>query len=158
MIYSQDDINNMVLLVKSPLFVQMMNSLELSNIIELEKDNSLLIELLIKELKRIEKTQIDQMTKKEEDLSSDSSKNDIDLIIDEKDLNTALSDLKPKYSVDFSNFQVFKNKMKDLKDTKKFGRDSDLDLSEKFNKFINKEENIHVNNINRKSIQLKKDD
>lgn len=158
MIYSQDDINNMVLLVKSPLFVQMMNSLELSNIIELEKDNSLLIELLIKELKRIEKTQIDQMTKKEDDLSSDSSKNDIDLIIDEKDLNTALSDLKPKYSVDFSNFQVFKNKMKDLKDTKKFGRDSDLDLSEKFNKFINKEENIHVNNINRKSIQLKKDD
>ena len=158
MIYSQDDINNMILLVKSPLFVQMMNSLQLSNILELEKDNSLLIELLIKEIKRIEKTQIDQIKKKEDDLSSDSGNKDIDVIIDEKDLNTALSDLKPKYSVDLSNFRVFKNKMKDLRETKKFGRDSDLDLSEKFNKFINKEENIHVNDFNRKSIQLKKDD
>lgn len=158
MIYSQDDISNMVLLVKSPLFVQMMNSLQLSSILELEKDNSLLIELLIKEIKRIEKTQIDQIKKKGNDLSSDSSNNDVDVIIDEKDLNTALSDLKPKYSVDLSNFQIFKNKVKNLKDTKRFGRDSDLDLSEKFNKFINKEEKIHVNEFNRKSIQLKKDD
>ena len=158
MIYSQDDISNMILLVKSPLFVQMMNSLQLSSILELEKDNSILIELLIKEIKRIEKTQIDQIKKKEDDLSSDSSNNDVDVIIDEKDLNTVLSDLKPKYSVDLSNFKVFHNKMKDLRDTKRFGRDSDLDLSEKFNKFINKEENIQVNDFNRKSIQLKKDD
>ena len=93
--------------------------------------------LLIKEIKRIEKTQIDQIKKKEDDLSSDSSNNDVDVIIDEKDLNTVLSDLKPKYSVDLSNFKVFHNKMKDLRDTKRFGRDSDLDLSEKFNKFIN---------------------
>jgi len=158
MIYSQDDINNMILLVKSTLFVQIMNSMSLNSILELEKDNSLLIELLIKEIKRIEKTQIDQIKRKEDDLSSDSSNNDIDINIDEKDLNPALSDLKPKYSVDLSNFHIFKNKMKNLRDTKKFGRDSDLDLSDKFNKFINKEENIHMNDFNRKSIQLKKDD
>ena len=92
--YSEEEIDNISFLIESPLFVQMMNSLNFDDILDLDEDHTLLFELLKNEIKRIEEYQYEQSEENEEDqkteevfLSNDSSKNDIDINIDEDDLD-----------------------------------------------------------------------
>ena len=138
MIYSQDEIDNIILLIKSPIFVQMMNNLELEKIKDLNDDHTLLFELLKKELKRIEKSHIKKRKKKEIILtpSSDSSEDDLDINIDEKELNKNNINQRYKYSADFSNFNIFQNKLKDI-NKRNVSTDGDIsfDLSQKFINF-----------------------
>ena len=138
MIYSQDEIDNIILLIKSPIFVQMMNNLELAKIKDLDDDHTLLFELLKKELKRIEKSHIKKAKKKEIILTppSESSEEDFDINIDEKDLNKNNLKQRYKYSADFSNFNIFQNKLKDIK-KRNDGSDGDIsfDLSQQFINF-----------------------
>lgn len=52
-LYSKDEIADMILIIKSEIFITLMNELDLKEIKELKKDKSLLIEMLINEIKRI---------------------------------------------------------------------------------------------------------
>ena len=70
MMYSNDDIDNMILLVQSPIFIEMMNSLEIEEIKELEKDLPLTIELLKNEINNIKKIQLEQFKKREKQCES----------------------------------------------------------------------------------------
>ena len=51
----------MILIVKSEIFLGIMNGLELADIKVLKKDKSLLIEILNNEIKNIKKSQLNQM-------------------------------------------------------------------------------------------------
>ena len=147
MIYSQDEIDNMILLIKSPIFIQMLNALELKDIKELEKDNSLMIELLKKEIKRIEQSQIEQIQKKDSIVSSESSINEIDINIDEKDLENKKL-IKHKLSLDFSSFRPFQNKLREINKNKKHGGDKEqLDLFLNLNKYHLEKRQINDNNF-----------
>lgn len=128
MIYSNDDIDNMILLVQSPIFIQMMNSLAFEDIKELEKDLPLMIELLKNEIKNIEKIQLEQFRKRENKFeSSSSSYNEIDININEKDLEHKKFGLKHKYSVDFSSLKIFQNKLKEINGIKKIGKNKEFE-------------------------------
>ena len=88
----------MKFLIESPMFVQLLNSLNFDDILDLDRDHSLLFELLQNEIKKIEGYQYQQNEENEENeeeqkseeifLSSDSSHNEIEINIDEKDLET----------------------------------------------------------------------
>ena len=56
LLYSKEEINNMLLFIKSKIFIVLMNGLELKDIIEIKNDKSLLIEMLNNEIKKIKKT------------------------------------------------------------------------------------------------------
>ena len=162
MMYSNDEIDNMILLVQSPIFVEMMNSIEFEDIKELENDLPLMIELLKKEIKNIEKIQIEHFNKREKQFeSSSSSYNEIDIKIDEKDLEKKKFGLKHKYSADFSSLKIFQNKLKEINITKKTGQNKGNDR--KINKFnVKNDDNMNnFHNILRTStnvgIQNKKD-
>ena len=96
--YPEEDIDNMKFLIESPMFVQLLNSLNFDDILDLDRDHSLLFELLQNEIKKIEGYQYQQNEENEENeeeqkseeifLSSDSSHNEIEINIDEKDLET----------------------------------------------------------------------
>ena len=156
MIYSKDEIDNIIMLINSPVFVQMMNSLELQSIKDLDNDHPMLFELLKKELKRVEKKQLNQVIEKkvDESLMSESSEEGFDVSVDEKNLININNRGKNKHSADFSNFHIFQNKIKDIKNNDG-NNDSDenneinLDLSKQFMKFnANNKENNKENNNN----------
>ena len=148
MIYSKEEIENIILLIKSPIFIQMMNILDFKDIKNLEKDHRLMIELLKNEIKKIEQLQMEQMTNKEDSNSfSKSSENCID--IDEKDLLNKNLGLKHKYSGDFSSFKIFQNIISQINNSIKF---DEIDRLEKFNKGnLKKEDYNNFNNILRTS-------
>ena len=56
LLYSKEEINNMLLFIKSKIFIVLMNGLELKDIKEIKNDKSLLIEMLNNEIKKIKKT------------------------------------------------------------------------------------------------------
>ena len=56
LLYSKEEINNMLLFIKSKIFIILMNGLELKDIKEIKNDKSLLIEMLNNEIKKIKKT------------------------------------------------------------------------------------------------------
>ena len=60
-LYSPDKVDKMILIVKSEIFLGIMNGLELADIKVLKKDKSLLIEILNNEIKNIKKSQLNQM-------------------------------------------------------------------------------------------------
>ena len=52
LLYSKEEIENILLVIKSKIFIVLMNRLDLKDIKELKKDKSLLIEILNNELKK----------------------------------------------------------------------------------------------------------
>lgn len=145
MLYSKEEIDNIILLIKSPIFIRMLNILELKDIKELDNDHPLMIELLKNEIKRIERIHIIE-NKEDNNSFSKSSENDCNIDIDEKDLVNTNFGIKHKYSVDFSSFRIFQNKLKEINDGKKNENKESSDLLDKFNEFNNKkneENNFH---------------
>ena len=59
MIYSQDEIDDMELVVKSDLFVNIMNGLDLKDIKEFKNNKPIFMEILNNEIKRIKNSDID---------------------------------------------------------------------------------------------------
>ena len=59
MIYSQDEIDDMELVVKSDLFVNIMNGLDLKDIKEFKNNKPIFMEILNNEIKRIKNADID---------------------------------------------------------------------------------------------------
>ena len=57
-LYSQDEINDMILIINSKIFIALMNRLDLKEIKDLEKDKSLLIEILNNEIKKSKEAQL----------------------------------------------------------------------------------------------------
>ena len=147
MLYSKEEMDNIILLIKSPIFIRMMNILELEDIKELDNDHPLMIELLKNEIKRIERLHIIKNNDNNNSFSfSKSSENDCNIDIDEKDLVNTNFGIKHKYSVDFSSFRIFQNKLKEMNDGKKVENKESSDLLDKFNEFNNKkneENNFH---------------
>ena len=147
MLYSKEEMDNIILLIKSPIFIRMLNILELKDIKELDNDHPLMIELLKNEIKRIERLHIIKNNDNNNSFSfSKSSENDCNIDIDEKDLVNTNFGIKHKYSVDFSSFRIFQNKLKEMNDGKKIENKESPDLLDKFNEFNNKkneENNFH---------------
>jgi hypothetical protein len=56
LLYSKEEINNMLLFIKSKIIIVLINGLELNDIKEIKNDSSLLIEMLNNEIKKIKKT------------------------------------------------------------------------------------------------------
>ena len=57
LLYSQEEIDSMVLVVKSKIFLALLNELDLKYIKEINKDKTLLLEILNKEIKKIKQEQ-----------------------------------------------------------------------------------------------------
>ena len=57
LLYSQEEIESMVLVVKSKIFLALLNELDLKYIKEIKKDKTLLLEILNKEIKKIKQEQ-----------------------------------------------------------------------------------------------------
>ena len=56
-LYSQEEIDNILQIIESKIFIELMNRLDLKDIKEIKKDKSLLIEILNNELKKNEISQ-----------------------------------------------------------------------------------------------------
>ena len=154
MMYSKDEIDNIILLIKSPLFVKMMNCLDLEDIQDLDKEHTMLFELLKKELKRIETKQLMSAKRKEGIPASDSSEEDLDIDINERELKKKRMGSGYKYSMDFSNFHNFKKRLNDLNNNDE-NNEINVDLSQHLKKY-NENNNVDNNSIMKTSTNVYK--